>query len=228
MASAALANLPDQASSPTKILYLSSKTSIAIEWNLNIDHQLPGGVVTGYKVQVDDGLNGDFSDIFYGKNVPSLHQYILKNLVAQRGYRFRIQAENFNGFGLFSNIVTYYTCLPPSQLDPVQKVYSTATSMVVNWTSPADDGGCPITGYALYRDDGITEIPLIEVNTGNDPLVRNIPTLRQVTAQLTSVSLGSWITYQVQTFNSEGTVSSQTVKLLFAIPPAQPSAGPVV
>ena len=50
--------------------------------------------------------------------------------------------------------------------------------MVVNWTSPADDGGCPITGYALYRDDGITEIPLIEVNTGNDPLVRNIPTLR--------------------------------------------------
>jgi len=114
--SAALADLPAQVASPTKILYLSSKTSIALEWALNVDtaSQLPGVAVTGYEVQVDDGMNGDFITVFYGKNVPSLHQYIVGDLIQQRGYRFRIRAENFNGFGPYSNIVTFFTCLPPS------------------------------------------------------------------------------------------------------------------
>ncbi len=114
--SAALADLPAKVPSPTKILYLSSKTSIALEWPLIVDPsiQMPGVAVTGYEVQVDDGLNGDFETVFYGKNVPSLHQYIVGDLVQQRGYRFRVRAENFNGFGPYSDIVTFYTCLPPS------------------------------------------------------------------------------------------------------------------
>ena len=40
-----------------------------------------------------------------------------------------------------------------------------------------EDGGCPVTGYSLFRDDGVTEMTSIEVNAVNDPLVRNIPTL---------------------------------------------------
>lgn len=71
-----------------------------------------------------------------------------------------------------------------------------------------DDGGCPITGYALFRDDGITQIPTIEVNAVNDPLVRNIPTLRQVEVQLGSSNLGSWFTYGIFAYNSEGMTSA--------------------
>jgi len=52
--------------------------------------------------------------------------------------------------------------------------------MIVRWNPPKNNGGCPITGYALFRDDGVTENPIIEVNSDNDPLVRNIPTLRQL------------------------------------------------
>jgi len=77
-----------------------------------------------------------------------------------------------------SDIITHWTCLPPSKLDPVEKVKSTANSMIVRWNAPKDDGGCPILSYALFRDDGASEIPNIEVNTPNDPLVRNIPTIR--------------------------------------------------
>ena len=77
VASAAYANHPDKPTAPSKILTLSSKTSIAIEWPLNTDHHLPGGAVTGYKVFVDDGLNGDFIELFYGKNVPSLHEFLV-------------------------------------------------------------------------------------------------------------------------------------------------------
>ena len=112
--SAALANLPDQAATPAKINALSTTTSIAIQWNLNTDHQAPGGSVTGYKIFMDDGMNGDFEEIFYGKNVPSLHEYIVNDLIPSRAYRFRIQAENFNGFGLLSNIATFYACITPS------------------------------------------------------------------------------------------------------------------
>jgi len=58
--SAAYADHPDQPTPPSKILYLSTKTSIALEWPLNTNRHLPGGAVTGYKLYVDDGLNGDF------------------------------------------------------------------------------------------------------------------------------------------------------------------------
>jgi hypothetical protein len=75
---------------------------------------MPGGAVTGYKLFVDDGLNGDFVEIFYGQKVPSMHEYLVSNLTAQRPYRFRVQAENFNGFGPMSDIITHWTCIPPS------------------------------------------------------------------------------------------------------------------
>jgi len=90
VASAAFADLPDKPAQPTKILYLSTKTSIAIEWVLNTNRHMPGGAVTGYKVFVDDGLNGDFNEVFYGKNVPSLHEFIVANLTQQRPYRMRV------------------------------------------------------------------------------------------------------------------------------------------
>lgn len=80
--------------------------------------------------------------------------------------------------------------------------------MFVRWTAPHDDGGCPITGYALFRDDGATEIPNIEVNAVNDPLVRNIPTLREVEVALNNADLGKWYKYEIRAYNSEGFTSA--------------------
>ncbi len=100
--------------------------------------------------------------------------------------------------------------------------------MIVRWTAPKDDGGCPITGYALFRDNGVTQIPNIEVNTNNDPLVRNIPTLREVEVALNSADLGTWYKYEVRAYNSEGSTSAQSVRLLFAVEPDKPSQGPVI
>jgi hypothetical protein len=39
-----------------------------------------------------------------------------------------------------------------------------------------NNGGCPITGYAVYMDDGL-DGSFSEVNTANDPLVRDLPSL---------------------------------------------------
>lgn len=76
-----MTNLPDKANTPTKIASLTSNSSIAFNWSPNTDYDLPGGKVTGYKIYMDNGLNGDFKEIYYAKNVPTLNEYIVYNLI---------------------------------------------------------------------------------------------------------------------------------------------------
>jgi hypothetical protein len=103
-----LIDLPDKANKPTKISSLSSSTSLAFSWIGNTDYALPGGKVSGYKIYMDNGLNGDFVEIYYGKNVPNIREYIATRLEPQRPYRIRIQAENFNGFEISQ---TFQQCI---------------------------------------------------------------------------------------------------------------------
>jgi len=67
--------------------------------------------------------------------------------------------------------------------------------MNLSWKEPTDDGGCSITGYALFRDDGVTHKPTIEINSINDIEIRNKPTLRSATARLNPSDLGTKYTF---------------------------------
>ena len=174
-------------------------------------------------------MNGDILEIFYGKNVPTFSNYIVQNLTTSLPYRFRIQAENFNQLGPLSNVATIWTCDPPSAFSPPTFVASTSVSMTIAWQAPKITGGCPITGYAVFRDDGVTGDPTIEVNSNNDPLIRDIPTLRQATATLSNSLLGSNIKYKVRVFNSIADfVDSESVCFTFSTIPEAPSLAPVV
>lgn len=51
------------------------------------------------------------------------------------------------------------------------------------------------------RDDGVTGNPIIEVNTPNDPNIRNLPTLRYANVALTSSNLGLKFTFQLTVYN---------------------------
>ena len=88
-------------------------------------------------------------------------------------YRFKIQAKNFNGWGTQSDVGGFFACVTPSDLDTPSIIETSSNTMTLEWTEPLDDGGCPIIGYALYRDDGITGEPSIEINTDNDLTIRN-------------------------------------------------------
>ena len=76
--------------------------------------------------------------------------------------------------------------------------------MTLEWTAPEDDGGCPITSYAVFRDDGLTSAPSIEINSANDINVRDKPTLRTLVALFDSADLGSKFAFHVRTYNREG------------------------
>jgi hypothetical protein len=127
-----------------------------------------------------------------------------------------------------SPIATVYACTPPTGLMAPHFVETTATKMTLKWHEPSDNGGCPLLGFSLFRDDGSGSIPSIEVNTDNDPLMRNIPTLTEADVQLNSADLGLKFTFILTAYNREGSTQSAPISYLFSTVPAQPSVGPQV
>ena len=95
--------------------------------------------------------------------------------------------------------------------------------MSLTWSEPLNNGGCPILGYYLMRDDGLTGNPVIEVNQANDPNLRNLPTLRHANVALNSGVLGRKFTFQLAVYNREGETKSAAVAYLFATKPVTPS-----
>ena len=81
---------------------------------------------------------------------------LVNNLVTGNQYSFKIRALNFNGAGLFSSQVTYFSCLPPLDLLPPQFVSATNTSLTVTWGEPKQLNGCPIYKFNLIINDGIS------------------------------------------------------------------------
>jgi hypothetical protein len=98
-------------------------------------------------------------------------------LSSGREYKFTVTAYNFNGAGANSNTYSFYSCVNPSQFLAPLRSTSTKTSITITWNEPIKNGGCPITGYIIYMDDGVTRNVYTEVNSVNDPAVRNIPGL---------------------------------------------------
>lgn len=101
--------------------------------------------------------------------------------------------------------------------------------MTVGWNQPASDGACPVTSYALFIDDGATGTPTIEINTANDPAIRNQPTLRQATITTLSASdLGKDYALKLVATTARGDFSSETVTIRFAtVPQNVASTAPV-
>jgi hypothetical protein len=50
---------------------------------------------------------------------------------------------------------------------------STAVSIDIAWVPPEDTGGCVITGYAVFKDDGTGTSTFLEANEANDLNIRD-------------------------------------------------------
>jgi len=142
-------------------------------------------------------------------------------------YRFKVSAFNFNGEGSLSAELSTYSCTPPSSLSAPLRSSSTLTTMTLDWTAPSDDGGCPITGYALFRNDGALGATTTEVNSNNDPSIRDLPALRQAVVTFFPASpTGLTFSFKVSAFNAIASVDSETINYILGTTPSAPAAGP--
>ena len=87
--------------------------------------------------------------------------------------------------------------------------------MTLSWTAPANNGGCAITSYHIFMDDGnggaFTEV---------DPLlVNNIPSLSQYTINFNSTQTSLTFRFYLVADNVIGSVQTSTVGFVLAAVP---------
>lgn len=152
---------------------LSSDSSITVEWDKpSVDAaDLPGGRLTHYQLYMDDGLFGNFTLV--NTEPTTIRQMTLSDLTKGKAYRFKVTAFNYNGAGEFSDPYLFNSCASPSHLSAPTLKSTTDSTLTLEWSEPQDNGGCPITGYYILRDDGSSGVPSIEVNSPLDASIRD-------------------------------------------------------
>jgi titin len=186
---------------------------------------------------MDDGFGGDFTLVLSGADLPEVTAYTASgsNITTGNLYRFYTVSENAVGLSTsVSSIASFRACQAPSGLDPPTRVATTESSVSLSWAGPTDDGGCSITGFALFVADeaAATAAGLTYAEVHSDA-VRNLPSLNSFTITdfstlPTSISVGANLRVQLHVFNQGGfsISSSRTLRVVLAAAPPAPAAGP--
>jgi len=213
---------PPAPSAPVKNAVLSNSTSMFISWGEVTTADLP---ILGYVLWIDDGLGGDYSILYDGSLNPQKLNYQVFDLAPGFTYNFKVQAVDINGDGTLSSVSALISCVAPSgmALPTVEAVDE--TTVTLGWCLPADDGGCPITGYALFRDDGAGGTISNAVDAGT---VANKPYLFSHTATLGAGFTGKTVRVKVEALNSIGSTLSPALSFVLADVPGKPTPAPSV
>jgi hypothetical protein len=96
--------------------------------------------------------------------------------------------------------------------------------MTLSWSAPASNGGCPITSYHIFMDDGnggsFAEVSSTQVN--------GIPSLRSYTISFSSAQTSLTFRFYMAVDNSLGTYTTSIVSYILAAVPNQPPTAPTV
>ena len=129
----------------------SSQSTMKVGWTAPESEYLP---ILGYNLEMDDGFSGPFSLVYSGVENAQQLDFVVSNLVAPRFYRFRVYAIDVNGAGAYSEESSIQACIPPSELGRPLVSDIGKTSFTLSWSAPLLFGGCPVTSYELWRDQG--------------------------------------------------------------------------
>lgn len=121
--------------------------------------------------------------------------YLVTNLISDRSYKFYVVSVDVNGIGLPSLISSFISCVAPANMTSPKLQAVNQTSYTISWNLPQSDGGCPITGYAIYSDYGSGGLINIDVDAA---LIANQPYLFEHTVTLNSTYTGLTIRVKVE------------------------------
>lgn len=226
-----LGSLPDQPSAPTVKTEYSTLTSLYIEWDPLTSQDL---VVEGYRLYGDVKYSNSskyLSDlstssaylIYDGHRQPSTYAYNVSGLVTGSSYSFYVVANNINGESDSSDILSGFVCLAPSGLSAPTFVEATTSYITVEWTAPDSDGGCPITGYELFINDGLGGDITTQVNQTE---IQNKPYITEWKVE-SLTEIGNEYLFKVVVYNENGYAESDSVAFVLAAVPDTPGSAPV-
>ena len=206
---------------------LSTRTQLSISWSIEPDTEIP---ITGYSLEWDNAEGESvFYEIWDGRGHPEVLSF---TLVAETGkkYSFRHKVFNVNGESLYSEVLETYACVSPAAPGLPTWITSTTTAISLNWEGSADDGGCPIIEYRLFRDAGDGGAVNVEVHAAD--LAGNSAATGQAVTELPVDGLGMEFVFQLEVLTDYTNLISQAVMgeasypMLYAGVPGTPSSAP--
>jgi len=142
-----------------------------------------------------------------------------------------VAARNFNGLGPLSSPVTLRSCVAPSGVSLPTLVTSSQETLLLRWQPPADDGGCEITGYRLFRDDGSggdVDEPVDFAAPGDAAQTLSEPYMFEFLVELGPAFTGKTVRFSLEAQNSEGAaLSVGYLSALVAREPDAPTDAPI-
>ncbi len=95
--------------------------------------------------------------------------------------------------------------------------------MTIAWEDPKDNGGCFVTGFAVFVDDG-QHGSFTEVNSLDDPNVRGNPGLHSlvISAPFNLASVGETFRVKIVSYNVDGETESAVATIVLGDIPDAP------
>lgn len=174
-----------------------------------------------YVLYVDDGNGVFFREAYRG----SLPYTTVSGLTPGREYSFKVQARNWNGYGANSTEVRLYSCVQPSSVPVPTLVAQNKTAVTLRWSEPLDKGGCEISSYKLYRDDGSAGAITTAVDFDGSSVIQ--PYIFEHVVVLGAPFSSLTVRFKLEATNREGsTLSAGYLSALVAGVPSAPPTAP--
>lgn len=125
-----------------------SDTKIFLLWNTPIN---ASGVI-GYKIEYKIN-SGSYTVLV--SNTGNFTTYLHSGLTTNTTYTYRISAINSIGAGNTSNEASATTLSTPSAPRNLTSLAVSSSQIKLTWTASSNNGGSPITGYLIKRNDTI-------------------------------------------------------------------------
>ncbi len=179
------------------------ETSFIVNWTAPTAN---GATITSYTLEQKTESDGTFNSVYSGTNLT----HTATGLTNGNNYYFRLKATNSEGDSDWSDEAYKLKQAIPSKPNKVSFGLTTETSVVVNWTTPADNGNI-ITSYSLEQKVGFGG-SYSEIYSGTDlsTAVTGLATESTYYFKVRATNAGGKSAYSDETsFNFNGTGTPQ-------------------
>ena len=164
-------------------------TSVDLTWVAPVDDG--GQAVTDYKVEYSSTLGSTWT--VFTRGVSTVTSTTVTGLTKGTQYQFRVSAKNANGFGTVSSSVSVVPATVPA-VPTIASDTHVATSVTLSWSGPSDNGGQPITDYAVQY----------KLNSSSTWTLFSDGVSASLNATVTGLTRGSLYDFRIAGINVEG------------------------